>query len=87
MILSTLKDRHGAGLQLNFGALDEVIRRLPVRVLVIQTDNGAEFHLRPATLQYPMSPKAHCKFGAGCPIRTGDLRFTKPLHYHCAKPA
>jgi hypothetical protein len=25
--------------------------------------------------------------GAGCRIRTRDLRFTKPLHYHCAKPA
>jgi hypothetical protein len=25
--------------------------------------------------------------GAGYKIRTRDLRFTKPLHYHCAKPA
>ena len=25
--------------------------------------------------------------GAGSRIRTDDLRFTKPLHYHCAMPA
>jgi hypothetical protein len=27
------------------------------------------------------------KNGAGYRIRTDDLRFTKPLHYHCANPA
>ncbi len=26
-------------------------------------------------------------YGAGCEIRTHDLRLTKPLHYRCAKPA
>jgi hypothetical protein len=31
--------------------VDEVIRRLPFRVLVIQTDNGAEF-----PVQLPLAP-------------------------------
>lgn len=35
----------------------------------------------------PSKYRKNLKDGAGCRIRTRDLRFTKPLHYHCANPA